>query len=93
MAKQNILARIKEGSIKTNFSQFPETLNGFTREDTFIDDAITECKINYVGYSRGNNLGYVTAADLAAGRLQVRKIDTVQPETGRKVAVPSERVW
>ena len=94
MARRNIQHRINAGNIKTNFSDFPATVAGFTREDVFVDDLTTETTFNYVSYIRGRDLGYVTAEDLAAGRLQVRKIAQVKPEGGgRKVAVPSERVY
>lgn len=94
MNKQNIIDRIKAGTIETNFSDFPKTINGFTRDEILVGDNVAKCNISHVNYTRGNDLGYVTAEDLAAGKLQVRKIDQVTPEGGgRKVAVPSEQVW
>lgn len=94
MAKVNILKRIRQGSIKTNFLDFPNFINGFKREPLLVSDDTKEVKLNYHGYTRGNDLGYVTAEDLKAGLHQVRKIDQVKPDDGtRKVAVPSNRIW
>jgi hypothetical protein len=73
------------------FSEYPKEINGFKRES---NPCRSNADFNYVSYSRGNDLGYVTADDLSAGRLQVRKIDQVKPGDGtRKVAVPSDRIW
>jgi len=75
------------------YSDFPQTINGFTKGSSTSKDS--NANWNYVGYTRGNDLGYVTAADLQAGLKQVRKIDQVRPEGGgRKLAIPSpDRIW
>lgn len=73
------------------FSEYPKEVNGFKRQ---ANTSTQHFEWNYVAYERGNDLGYVTGEDLAAGKLQVRKVDQVKPGDGtRKVAVPSNRIW
>lgn len=73
------------------FSEYPEQIDGFKRNR---NTSKQDVEWNYVGYTRGNDLGYVTAEDLKAGKLQVHKLDLVKPDDGsRKVAVPSNRIW
>lgn len=73
------------------FTEFPKEINGFKKERT---NPAPNADFNYVSYSRGNDLGYVTAEDLKAGKFQVRKVEQVKPDNGtRKVAVPSNRIW
>jgi hypothetical protein len=73
------------------FSEYPKEIDGFKRQ---LNTSTQNVDWNYVGYERGNDLGYVTADDLKAGKLQVRKVDQVKPDDGtRKVTVPSNRIW
>ena len=93
MTKQNIISRIAAGTISTNFSIFPEVVNGFTRDPLMVADDVSRVEINAHGYSRGNEMGYVTAADLSAGLLQVRKVATEKVDGARAVAIPSDEVF
>ncbi len=74
------------------FTEYPKEINGFKR--AVKNPSSTNADFSYVRYTRGNDLGYVTAEDLAAGKLQVRKVEQAKPADGtRKVAVPSNRIW
>ena len=93
MAKVNIIKQIRAKKITTNLLRFPKRLKGFVRDDVTVDASATAANFNYVGYSRGNDLGYVTLDDLDSGIRQVRKLDLAPTDMPRKVAVPSDRIW
>lgn len=92
--KRSILDRIAEKTIDTNFEIFPEEINGFRRNPVLVTDDTARSHINHATYSRGNDIGVVTAADIAAGLRQVRKIKQVASEGGsRRVIAPSDEVF
>ena len=93
MAKINIIQQIRKRKITTNFLKFPKRIGSFVRQPVMVDENATTANFNYVGYSRGNDLGYVTLDDLNNGIRQVRKLDLVPTNMEHKVATPSDRIW
>lgn len=92
--KRNILDRIDEQSIETNFHLFPEMIGEFHREPVSVSDETATCVFNYVAYRRNGAIGYVTISDLESGLQRVHKVAQVRPEGGgRKISVPSEECF
>ncbi len=93
MTKASIIRQIRQRKVVTNFLKFPKRIGDFVRDPVMIDETATTANFNYVSYSRGNDLGYVTLDDLNSGIRRVRKLDLTPTDMGRKVAVPSDRIW